>query len=631
MSDLTLAVRLWLQGNVAEATRRWSNDIRRFGEESRAHVKRLSHDLEKLNSRWTALASGAGLAVMAKKLMEFEHQMTMIGLNAQLDPAGTKEIQEKIVAAARAKDVKVAPQSIASSVGHVVADTGDMPFAEHNLRNMGLLMRATDATPDDAGGLMSFLQKFKIRQEDEIKKLLDTWLIQGYTGAFTLGDMARGLPIAGGAMAVGKNTDVKAMEDLGVAMQLVRMSVPTSAEAVVSMEQFMKVLSSATKVDGTSKTKGLVEMGLNPYLPGADKPTPAVKDRRGRVITPEKPPTLQWRPLTDILLDAAKLAELHPKEFSKIFAEVESARAVTFLQQEYHKTGRFDTADTLRKVRGDGAQLQKDAARAAGDMSSVVTGLSADLEHAADRFVLPPLKAGIDGYDKLTQDQHDRLIAGGGAGLAAVGLGSAVSKFGPPVLGALGAPVLGGLTAAAGAGLAAYTATGIGVEHYGLLNKTAIPRTGETAGEVIGEFTAQLGATMEQLVQMTTGGRLNARWNRDALESQGMPQITTERGFHNILTNATRMLGAERAPDDASTGQRVVVAIDALLNSLISKSAEAGAQQTQAAATIQEAANSLAAAQVNVTVKVDGPAKVTGLSAFGPVEATATGKAMTLP
>lgn len=602
MSDLSLAVRLILNGGGFEqGLRQMERALGRAATDGERRFLRLSQAahgfgqaINGVGNRWTALASTAALGAMAKQVADLEHAMTMIGINAQISESKVKALNEEIFRTAVRKDIKISPDTLREAVGTIVADTGDVEFAKRNLGNIGMLARGADVPGADAGGVFSFLKKFNITDETQVKGLLDVWLKQGYAGAFTLKSMARYLPQVGGSLAMGKRTDVAAMRDLGAFLQEVQMNFPQGepGQTATSAEQFLKVMLDPKKQKGTKKSPGLEEFGVHTYEPGTDKPTPAVKDSRGRIITPAQPAQYIMRPPTALLEDVAKFAADKPQEFSEIFADIEARRAVGMTVQRLNERRKsdpkgdpFDRLHEFARMTGDGSQLEKDSARAAGGVTGAQADFSARLLHAGDKYMSGPLNALSKQGEGKTLEDSDRLVGQLGVSLGAVALGGLAATLGAPV-------------AATGMTLAGLGTGGYHAYQY---------------------FKRPDAAPMADLGRAYQGPQRAGPDEKPSWMDGWMANLST--------AMAPQLADVLNRPNPAAE------AASAANTQAAETQAKAAADQAQAATTIQAAANTIGAGfRGTVTIKVEGPGKVTGLTAAGPVDLTAeTGKAMAAP
>lgn len=654
MAELRTSLRIDLTGDLPAEARRFARAIQDFADGSTRHIERMNRPLHAMSAqlgqmanRWTALASGAALAATVKQIADLEHRITMLSINAQTTPAQAAASKEALFAVARQPDIRLRPENLLAAEEKVVEVTGDVKFAEANRRNMGLLMRATDAQGEAVGALFGELNKANINTEADVMQVIDTLNVQGKSGAFTIKDMANLGPRFVNALGARRKVDVAAMRDAGAALQVMMMGIGTADPTVTAFQAILGTLSDDKKVTGTKSSPGIQrDWGVDVWDPAAKK--------AGK---------MEMRPLTDILREIIMATKGDPTQLGQVFP-AEALPGMNFLTSEYKATGRFDTLDKLLTVKADGTQTKADAGRAAQDTSAIVEGLGAAVAHAADKYGSPMVRGGSNQLDKLTVGQQDTAIAGGSV---AVG-----SLLGSGLLAQLSASLGAGALATFSAGASVLLGAGVAPAVAGAtVGSVAYDRglSGTTIGDEIGEAVAQVLATF---------GSQNAK---DSLARAGAPEINVVDGIGALLDKLNQSLSAtlatigsgapaggaaptatvsdaavseSRAASDAAVSEsraaseaaasesraaseaaqaQATAASEAAQAAATAASQEAQATAAAAAALALSAATQATAAAATVAkgihgeirIVVSGPAQVTSVSATGPVDVTAQG------
>ncbi len=427
MTDLRLQMLVNMGGNLEQGAQRNARAMQRMSEQGRRHLRALrgaaglaDRGLNALGNRYTALITGGGAVAAARGVVALEARLERLGVQAGISSERVREMQAAIYDAAQSPDIRVDPSQILEAIESIVEKTGDLTFAEGNIRNIGLAIRATSSEGGAIGELFGEFQKLGGFDPKGVLKALEVLNEQGKSGAFTLANLAALGPrtITAYARAVkGGRESVQMLTELGTLQQIIRMGVGDPAAAATVVERVLAELQDVQKI------RMLQGMGI-------------------QVFDPNQPGAEVMRDVNQILLDVLDKTKGRGTIMGRIFGD-EAIRAFNALNA--------DRVRQFMSVTGDGNQVIADAARNASTADAALTSLYTAFKRFADSELTAPIQSLADAVNSLDATQLQEM--GEKAKQAALLLGGAyvVSKVGKTVARGVGA-LRGGAGAAGAAG-----------------------------------------------------------------------------------------------------------------------------------------------------------------------------------
>lgn len=408
MTELKASVKLDMSGNLETRTRRAEQAMSRMSQRGQRHMRLLSgsmrligNGLDKLGNRYTAFLTGGGLALAGRQVVALETRFTRLGIQAGKSVGEMEALKRLIYETSQAPDIRVDPGEITGAIEAIVEKTGDLAFAQENIRNIGIALQATGANGQAVGDLLAEFQKMDIKGADKVLRAIDTLTVQGKEGAFTLQNLAALGPrvvTAYASATKGARDGALVLKEMGAALQVIRMGTGSSEQAATAFERLLAELQDPAKI------KLLASGGI-------------------QVFDPKQPGAEVLRPINEILLDILAKTKGRRTILGQLFGD-ESIRAFNALSPE--RVAQF------MKVQGDGATTMGDAARAARTASAALQNLSTAWQKFADSELSGPIQGLADGLNSLEAGTVDRWmqvakwvgIVGGGAVLARKGYGA---------------------------------------------------------------------------------------------------------------------------------------------------------------------------------------------------------------
>lgn len=409
-----------LSGNLEARAKRYGQVLDGFsqrGQRGMAMLQRSVHavgaGLDRLGNRYTALLSGAAGVGAAKMVMDLEMRFTRLGIQANASADEVARLKKEIYGAAQAPDVRIDPGEITSAIEAITEKTGDLKFAQENMRNIGLAIQATGAAGQDIGEILAEFQKMDIKSPDKVLEALDVLNVQGKEGAFTLQNLAAlGPRVVTAYTAMGRG-GVDALREMGAVLQVIRMGTGDSANAATSFEAMLRSLSDMDKV------KVLQQGGIKVF--------DEEELKKGRKVL---------RPINELMLDIIRKTKGDKGLIQKLLGDSEAARAFNAAVAEFNRTGAVSSLEKFMGVHADGMTTTKDSARAAKTASAALTNLYTAWKKFADSELTGPIQSLADMLNSLEPATVERwmkvakwvAIIGGGA-IVARKVGNAIGSL----------------------------------------------------------------------------------------------------------------------------------------------------------------------------------------------------------
>lgn len=395
MTQLKTSLIIDLAGNLASRAQQFSSSLSRFSASGSRSMQMLSRSmgaagrgLDVLGNKYTAMITGGGLALQVKQVGDLSERFTRLGIQANVGTEGMDALKKKIFEVSQAPDIRADPSEVTGAIEEIIEKTGDLKFAEGNIRNIGLAIRATGAQGKDIGGILAEFQKMGIVDPKQVLEALDILNVQGKAGAFTLQNLAAlGPRVVTAYTSMGRG-GVGAIREMGAALQVIRMGTGSSEMAATAFEAVMRTLSD------NKKLKGLQDQGIQVFDPKALK--------EGKEIL---------RPINELMVDIVKKTQGKKTNLSEIF-DAEAIRAFNVAAAEYQKSGKSESLERFYNVQADGTETMKDSARAAKEFNAAITNLHTAWQQFASDNLTKPVQELADYLNKIDIGKTQRLIGG---------------------------------------------------------------------------------------------------------------------------------------------------------------------------------------------------------------------------
>lgn len=373
MSDLATYIGLYVRGDASAKIAGIEKGFEQLSTRGARHMGQLSRSmdlvgqgLDKVANRYTALLSGAAGVGAVRQVSALDERFTRLGINADQSREHMDKLKQSIFEAAGKKEIRVDPTQILAAVEQIVEKTGDLGYATDSLETLGYVIQATGAEGQHVGALVSEFKKLGIEGKGAILMAMDTLVTQGKAGAFTLQNLSSQGEKAVSAFAAMGYRGQGAVQAMGALLQVARMGTGSAEQATTAYENLLSTIS--------KKSKELGKHGIQVFDKEAAK--------KGLEV---------FRPMPDILKEIITATKGKTTLLQDVF-DVEAFRAITKIAAEYKDTQVFESLDKFNNISGDGTQLIKDSARAAGTFGAALTQLTTEWTKFADANLTEPVR-----------------------------------------------------------------------------------------------------------------------------------------------------------------------------------------------------------------------------------------------
>lgn len=388
-----------LAGNIQTRARQYGSALGGLASRGRAAMRGLQsttqlavRGLDKLGNRYTALLGGGAAAIAVRGTMNLQEQLTRLGITADASDEIIKGLHNSILDAANAPDIRVDPSQILAAVESIMEKTGDLKFAQENIRNIGLAIQASGADGAAIGDIFAEFQKQGMSAKDALASV-DVLIAQGKAGAFTLKDLASlGPRVVTSYTALGRRGP-QAMKEMGAVLQMIRMSTGSSEQATTAWEAMLRTFSDRKKVQFLEK-QGVKLFNKDGSLRAAN----------------------------ELMVEILKAAGNSRINLSDVF-DAEAIRAFNAIMD---KVG-IDKLQELMRIEGDGTTVQRDSARAAATANAALQSLKTTWGKFADSNLSGPIQKVADALNAIEPGRLETALDR--AGKLAVTLGGAVAAY----------------------------------------------------------------------------------------------------------------------------------------------------------------------------------------------------------
>jgi phage tail tape-measure protein len=401
MADIKAGVLLSLKDQFSHGIKGAGAAAKDFGSTALGAVDRVNKAFSGLAGTLGALGVTIGVGAAVKTYIDLDERMVRIGTDLGLAADKTNELKRSLYEVARDPSIKMGTDSLLEAMETFSGKNFDADVIQDNLREIGLVMKATGATGEEAANF--FIESFKRgMNKDEIMKSLDDISVIGdeLHNQFSLSDFTRAFS---GLEATNTLLGKSAMNttELFTAMNILGAGTKSSARAVSAYNAIVNELADPRKQEL------LWKLGIAVREGGAG----------------------DFRNLADILKEIAATDE-GTGNFDTL-STVFSGAAMDAIFA-YNQFGNL--ADGLEDIGDTTGEIEKKAASNAATLKSNLINLQTAFMGFADKNLTGPLEKLTEFLNKLAEDperveRYIRNITIGIAALGAVKIGAGIVSF----------------------------------------------------------------------------------------------------------------------------------------------------------------------------------------------------------
>ena len=386
MNEIKAGVLLSLKDKFSQGIKSAGSGVEAFASRAASAIQGVDKAFSGLGTAMGAIGVSLSIGAATKEIIELDNRLTRIGLTADASAEQVASLKQKVFEAATDSKIKIDTTSINDALDVVMTKTGDLKYAEDNIRNIAIAIQATGEQGASIGSVFAEFQKFGYTA-DQITQLMDDMVKQGDQGAFTFGEFAK----AGSAVISAYSPIGTAPEDIkkaNAAMQIIMKGTKSAEIAVTALGSAMSELSSP------DKQQKLMAIGVR------------VRDESGK-----------FRDFNDIMADLLKVSEKvgNTDFLGNIFGQtsMQAIRAYSnFYEDMYPKL--MDLGDTT-------GAMENKSATMASELAANLQQVQTIFVRFANAKLTEPLEKLTNLLNKLAEDPDafNRIFTG-----IAVGVGS---------------------------------------------------------------------------------------------------------------------------------------------------------------------------------------------------------------
>lgn len=383
MADNTVSIIITGDGRKLDETiNRTGRNIKTFGDRTIETFRRVGRTIQHVGDRvmtpFTAIASGAGIAMAGKSVIDFDARLARLAIQAGKSAKDMLALKKTLFDVG--SETYQTPEDLLAAMEQIVEKSGDFDLAVKSLRDMGYTASASAAPLQDIGALTSNLsEKFGIAKT-EMREAFDILIEQGKTGAFTLMKMAGlGERLFTAAASWGMKGK-QSLRDFGAFLQIVKTGTGNEEQATTAVERTF-----ADLIQNHKKVRELARVNIF---------DPVQSKKQGRAVTRDFASVMK-EIITNTKGDQVKLRQ--------IFGD-ESIRAVNAMATKYGEFGDFRVFDDLAKRGGDGTQMMKDFGFWTTTTAAKVNRFRIELSKFANENLAGPIEALTKALDFLNKN-----------------------------------------------------------------------------------------------------------------------------------------------------------------------------------------------------------------------------------
>ena len=378
-----------LAGNLANKARQYGQSMTQFAANNQRAMNMLKmsasaagRGIDALGNRYVALGAAVVGGSAVRGFSQLDRRISRIAIAAEISREKSAELYDEIQRVSNLKGIRIDPNEATSAIEEILTKTGDLEYAMANLPNIAAVIQATGAGGLEVGGIFTEFKKLAITNNEMAMRAIDTLNLQGKSGAFTLGNMAKEGPKIFAAYAATGRQGAAAVTELGAALQVIRQGVGSDAEAVTAFESIIRDL---TRPDTVKKLKQLGNIDV--FDPEQLK--------QGKEVMRSLPALIE-----EIVTKSGGLSS----KLSMLNLTDEAKRALKPVIAEFVQTGDVKAFDEFLKLSGDGKTTLNDAAVAAGDFAASLQLVSNSWSQFANQQLAAPIAELADAINSLEPD-----------------------------------------------------------------------------------------------------------------------------------------------------------------------------------------------------------------------------------
>jgi hypothetical protein len=378
-----------LAGNLSNKARQYGQSMNQFAANNQRAMNMLKmsasavgRGIDSVGNRYVALGAAVVGGSAIRGYSQLDRRISRIAIAADISREKSKDLYEEIQRVSNLKGIRIDPSEATAAIEEILTKTGDLDYAMANLPNIATVIQATGAGGTEVGGIFTEFKKLGIESQKAAMEAIDTLNIQGKAGAFTFAGMAQEGPRLFAAYAATGRKGAAAVSEMGAALQSIRGSVGSDAEAATVFEALLRDI---TRPETVKKLRELSKGKIEVFDPEQLK--------HGKEVMKSLPQLM-----TEIVTESKGLSD--NMDMLKLSDEAKSG--FKMLKTEFMNTGGIKAFDKFLSMAGNGSTTIKDASVASNDFAASLQLVSNVWSQFSNKQLAKPiaeLAEAINGLD----------------------------------------------------------------------------------------------------------------------------------------------------------------------------------------------------------------------------------------
>jgi len=372
-NELLTSIIVNLKGNLGRQAKRNEQYIDRFAKNSSRSLKGLrrntratSNSFSGMGKKLAAMATAAAAIRSANKVIEFDANLTQLQTDGQATAEQIAKLKKELIELANDPSIRLDKSILLSGFDKIIAQTGDFPNAQKNLRNLAQFIRATGAAGEDAGAMIAIAFKNGLKEVDQVQQFLGVQYKQSLTGSVPLREIAKTGKGLYSPVTASVGASAETLSDAGAVAQITIDAVKSADEAAEAIKSLVSALN---------------KKEVQKILSGAG-------------IETRKKDSVLLRPLPDLIPEIYNAAKGDFGKLGKLFGE-----SGVKVFQGYSKPRGAERLIELRNITADGSLIEKNARINASTAKAAKQSVSNKTSEVIDSLVSQPTKDLADAMD----------------------------------------------------------------------------------------------------------------------------------------------------------------------------------------------------------------------------------------
>ncbi|MPW31791.1 hypothetical protein F9L16_22740 [Agarivorans sp. B2Z047] len=240
-----------LQGNLLSQAKKYGRAFNGIGARAKKSFLRMqrsaamaSNGLDRIGNRYTAADTPFLSAHLIKSVADFDKQISRLGTNANMPSEQVEELKQLLQDVATDSNINISRDELGEALDTFIGRTGDIEAAQDNIHNLALAIQGFGADAKASGELMAAMWENGIRNAEQVQNQLDRFFAQFSKGSISVKEFANEAPRVFAQLTQG---GPEAMTQMGALFQIFAKTKGSASEVSTSIEALFRTFTDAKK------------------------------------------------------------------------------------------------------------------------------------------------------------------------------------------------------------------------------------------------------------------------------------------------------------------------------------------------------------------------------------------------